>query len=222
MHDDHPRYQADLPGHSPPSARLFRTERDVEEKHDEAVGEPTGAIAQRGNDDQHEPVETGIALFPEPDRESGDDESYTPFHRPVLRLTYSAFDSIMQDLTKRPFRRERAGILLGPSEDDDLVTHYERDHSGKGTPVSFTLNAVALNQVLLRYKRARMTCLGFAHAHPDGVTKLSGGDLAYVQKLFANPKNNLFHVHMPVVCNGRMHPYVVTQTGVHIAELVLI
>ncbi|WP_339734830.1 hypothetical protein [uncultured Gimesia sp.] len=144
----------------------------------------------------------------------------------ILKMAQSAYCKIMDDLVEQPFRREKAGMLLGPSEEDDLVTHYIPDKNGRATYSSFTLDAVSLNKTLRKRKGVGLNCKGVVHAHPPGVLQPSFGDLAYVAQLFANPKNTeATQVMLPIVCNGRLYPYLIQAESpreVLIPRLVLI
>ena len=132
---------------------------------------------------------------------------------PVMKLTQSVYWEILDDLSEETFTREKAGILLGPTAEDDLVTHYVPDEKGSGTRSSFTLDAKSLNKILQRYKEVKLNCKGVVHAHPPGVLRPSVPDLQYVAKLFSNPKNKeATQVMLPIVCNGRFYPYLIDAT----------
>ncbi len=143
--------------------------------------------------------------------------------RPAMRITQSAYQECMAVLAAEAFTRERAAMLIGPPA-DDLVTHFILDKNGLGTPASFTLDVDGLNAFLRRYRQAGlgMSCKGLIHTHPAGVMAPSGGDIYYVRQVFGNPKNDAGHIYMPIVCNGRLYPYVLTRTEVRSAELILI
>tara|TARA_R110002049_G_scaffold167265_5_gene333470 strand:+ start:11024 stop:11680 length:657 start_codon:yes stop_codon:yes gene_type:complete len=144
----------------------------------------------------------------------------------ILKMTQSVYREIMDDLVEQPFRREKAGMLLGPSEEDDLVTHYIPDKNGRATYSSFTLDAASLNKTLRKYKGVNLNCKGVVHVHPPGVLQPSLGDLVYVAQLFANPKNTeTTQVMLPIVCNGRLYPYLIhaeSPREVLIPHLILI
>ncbi len=167
----------------------------------------------------------------QPKQNSVPDQAATSFDRftgigPILKITQSAYQEILADLVEQPFRNEKAGMLLGPAAEDDLVTHYISDRNGRATPSSFTLDADGLNKVLRQYKQVGLTCKGVVPAHPPGVLKLSFGDLLYVAKLFANPKNKkASQVLLPIICNGRFYPYLIDANRpqeILVANLILI
>lgn len=150
----------------------------------------------------------------------------TADRRPLVKLTQTGYLDMLGDLGQQPFTHEKAGLLLGPVEEDDLVTHYEPDTNGEGTPGSFTLDAAGLNETLARYKNAGLNCKGVVHVHPPGVLRPSFGDLIYVGRLFANPKNaKATQIILPIVCNGRLYPYVIDSRSpreVLVSTLVLV
>jgi len=145
---------------------------------------------------------------------------------PIMKITQSAYRAIMDDLVERPFWREKAGMLLGPTAEDDLVTHYIPDRNGQSTYSSFTLDATGLNKTLQNFKRVESNCKGVVHVHPPGVLQPSVGDLTYVAKLFANPKNTeATQVLLPIVSNGRLYPYLINAENpreVVIPRLILV
>ncbi|WP_198000919.1 Mov34/MPN/PAD-1 family protein [Gimesia fumaroli] len=145
---------------------------------------------------------------------------------PVLKMTQSAYQQILDDLVEHPFRKEKAGILLGPTAEDDLVTHYVPDENGQATYSSFTLDAASLNRTLKHRKGVGLNCKGVVHVHPPGALHPSFGDLEYVAKLFANPKNTeATQVMLPIVADGRLYPYQIDASNpreVLIPRLILI
>ncbi len=129
---------------------------------------------------------------------------------PTLKMTQPVYLEILHNLVEQPFRREKAGLLLGPTNEDDLVTHYVPDTNGRATWSSFTLDTVNLNSTLRQHKEVGLNCKGIVHVHPPGVLRPSLGDLFYVAKLFANPKNKqATQVMLPIICNGRLYPYLI-------------
>ncbi|QDV48501.1 hypothetical protein [Gimesia fumaroli] len=175
-----------------------------------------GPVIPAGHQKQSSPADD-IAVY-DHDRVSG--------FSPILKMTQSAYREIMDDLVELPFRREKAGMLLGPSEEDDLVTHYIPDKNGRATYSSFTLDAASLNKTLRKYKGVALNCKGVVHVHPPGVLQPSLGDLVYVAQLFANPKNKeATQVMLPIICNGRLYPYLIhaeSPREVLIPRLILI
>ena len=108
---------------------------------------------------------------------------------PVMKMTQAAYAAVMSDLASEPFRRELGGLLLGPDDAQDLVTRYVKDDTGLSTYATFTIGHERLNQVLRRVRPAKQTCVGIVHSHPDGICRPSGGDLAFLSRIFASPVN---------------------------------
>lgn len=128
---------------------------------------------------------------------------------PIMRMTQAAYNDILLDLGKGGRPPEAAGALMGLA-DQAIVTHYAQDKNAAGSRVAVTLDHLGLNATLKKYLDLGMNIKGFVHNHPSGITRLSAGDLEYVQQLFANPKNtDLTEVWMPVVTDGLVYPYIV-------------
>ncbi len=144
-----------------------------------------------------------------------------PLVSPVMKITQPALHSLLDYLlTCEP---EAAGLLVGPKNDDVLVTDFVPDLTGRGTPGSFELGTDALNDLLKRIKPAGINCKGIAHSHPAGIAAPSHGDLIYLRRIFGLPGNSAaVQFYMPIVCGGRLYPYVYTQGRVWRAELVLV
>ena len=184
------------------------------------ISAPTLAQRRRPENDEMSDDENprDLATDKEPDT---DDESArlrpvpeSATVEPVLKMTQSAFCECMQELTSR--RPEAGGMLLGPKDDDDLVTVYIHDETGKATTASFTSDEVRLNVILLQYRERGLNCKGLIHSHPAGVISPSGGDLAYVRKVFANDHNEAAgQFFLPIICADRMYPYLVRQDAPH-------
>ncbi|MBL9085160.1 MAG: Mov34/MPN/PAD-1 family protein [Planctomycetales bacterium] len=139
----------------------------------------------------------------------------------LLKITQPAFRQLLEFLLER--EPEAAGLLLGPANDDLLVTHFVPDLTGRGTPASFELGTVELNEVLQWMKPAGINCKGIAHSHPAGFVSPSHGDLNYLRRVFGLPSNSAAgQFYMPIVSGGRLYPYVYAQGRVWCAELVLI
>ena len=138
-----------------------------------------------------------------------------------LRILQTAYLKTMTYLCER--LPEAAGILLSLQHDDSLITEFVPDDSGRGTAVSFELDAAKLNRVLKEKKGVGLTCMSIVHSHPAGVIQPSFGDVIYFRKLFSTPANGeAQHLFVPIVCNGRMYPYVFADGCVHPAQLILV
>ncbi|MEZ5942899.1 MAG: Mov34/MPN/PAD-1 family protein [Planctomycetaceae bacterium] len=131
-----------------------------------------------------------------------------------MLITQGAYTAIMRDLASRPFQREQGGILLGPNDTPDLVTHYVKDEWGTGRTTSFTISPDHLNRIIDSVRSANITCVGLVHSHPPGICQASHGDMQFLHRIFSNPKNGGGRFLFPIVCNGKLHPYIVDTSDV--------
>jgi len=162
--------------------------------------------------------ETPDRFVTPPPRDPPDDE---PLPLWAMKITQSAYGETMDYLRGR--KPEAAGILIRPALDDVLVTHFIPDVDGRATPVSFELNAANLNRVLKERKPAGLTCKGIVHSHPAGISQPSCGDVVYFNRLFARPANaDTQQIFVPIVCTGRLFPYVFAHGRVFSADLILV
>ena len=139
----------------------------------------------------------------------------------LMKCAWSAYHAMTEHLSSR--EPEAAGILLGPVGESNLVTHFFPDKNGTSTPVSFQLDIKEMNRRLKIAKAAHLTGVGIVHSHPHNVTQPSGGDLAYLQQLFALPKNNAAQpFFVPIFCGQTLYPYVYLGGEIHPALLMLI
>jgi len=146
---------------------------------------------------------------------------------PVMKMTQACYENVMKDLARQRFTREQGGMLIGPDDSNDIVTHYVKDEFGHSTTASFTIDHETLNRAINRVRPAKMICVGLIHSHPDGIARPSGGDIAFLQRLFHSPRNHqgspgfLF----PIVCQQKLHPFIVDARNperILPAQLVLI
>ncbi len=163
------------------------------------------------NEPPREPTTSPRGDFP-------NDEPVPLWH---MKITQPAYCEAMSYLLGRT--PEAAGILIGPAGDDSLVTRFIPDSEGRGTPVTFELNSVHLNRVLKELKPAGLGCKGLIHSHPSGAPQPSYGDVHYFQTLFGRPANAATtYIYTPIVCDGRLFPYVFTRGRVFSASLILV
>lgn len=138
-----------------------------------------------------------------------------------LRITQPAFLKTMIHLNGLP--PEQAGAFLSRIEDESLIVDFVADDTGRGTAVSFELDATNLNRILQEKKAIGLTCTGIAHSHPTGIIQPSMGDLVYYRRLFKRPANTAAtHLFVPIICGGRMYPYVFARNRIHRATLTLV
>jgi proteasome lid subunit RPN8/RPN11 len=189
--------------------------------HDEPSQQPEPAAARRV---PHREGDDGAQNQRKRRGSTGDNQQVDqgePLPLFTMKITQPALRNLLNYLLAH--EPETAGLLLGPDDDDALVTHFVPDRTGRGTAASFELNATELNGVLKRMKPAGINCKGIAHSHPAGIASPSQGDLIYLRRLFGLPSNaDAAQFYMPIVCGGRLYPYVYFQGRVWRAELVLI
>jgi proteasome lid subunit RPN8/RPN11 len=126
----------------------------------------------------------------------------------TLLMSDAAYEQCFDELASR--EPEFACVLLGPVGHRS-VTHIVPDTTGEGTPTEFRIGARRINEILRQHVPLGLEAKGFAHSHPSGCDRLSGGDLTYVRRLFANPKNDITEIHMPIVVDGRFLPFAVRR-----------
>lgn len=134
----------------------------------------------------------------------------------LLKMTQGVYQRVMTELGER--RPEAAGVLLGPTDNEPLVTHFVLDSSGVGTYASFSLDAQFLNRVLAQYRGCGLTCVGIAHSHPTGVTSPSMGDRQYLAEMFRQTGTEQPFL-FPVFCDNQLHPYLALPSS-RIPEIV--
>jgi proteasome lid subunit RPN8/RPN11 len=200
FYENFPPYQPELPADQRSTDREIGDLKPVQRKHRRAESTPRETARPIG--EEHRDEDESLSLW-------------------MMKITQAALRQLMEYLLSR--EPELAGLLLGPADDDSLITHFVPDRTGHGTSASFELGTVELNDVLKRMKPAGINCKGIAHSHPAGITSPSHGDLIYLRRTFDLPTNAAAaQFYMPIVCGGRLYPYVYAQGRVWRADLVLI
>ncbi len=127
-----------------------------------------------------------------------------------MRMTIDVYRAIHCDLGRRP--PEAGGLLLGPVG-EDLVTAFYFD-----ARASCTGSTYSPDHVTLRHKMATewlprgLDMKGFAHSHPDGLDRLSAGDLVYIRRLLdCNPDMDVFFAPVVLPAVFRFCPLVVER-----------
>ena len=177
-------------------------------------------IPDRPQSDQERIRKTG-AVSPE----TGDPTEFARL--PTMMMTAAAYKDILSFLTGAEHGdREAGGMLIGPKSHDDLVILFIPDPEARTTMASYTPTVDWLNETLKKFVGCGMNAKGLAHKHPSGCTRPSLGDLAHVQNTFTRAKNaGADHFFLPIVCDGRLYPYVVTRDEpdrVQLAKLIII
>ena len=152
-----------------------------------------------------------------------DEESLATAQSIQLRIARSAYREMLEMLMAKPV--ESGGILLGPIGCED-VTHFHFDASAACTGATYSPDHIALNKLLRdEWIPSGIDFKGFSHSHPDGVDRLSAGDLRYIRRLLAkNEDMDQFAAPLLVPGAYQLVPLVVPRAEPnqpHIAELVL-
>lgn len=136
---------------------------------------------------------------------------------PVMKMTQGVHRSIHAYFGSHPFQHEQAGLIIGPEEDQDLVTHFIDDPSGTATAASFTIDAKFLNSEIQRVRNAGLAAVGLIHSHPPGICRPSYGDLVFLDRLFSRPTNGADGQPLlfPIFCGGKIYPYLIDPRDVH-------
>ncbi|MCA9028920.1 MAG: Mov34/MPN/PAD-1 family protein, partial [Planctomycetaceae bacterium] len=72
-----------------------------------------------------------------------------------------------------------------------------------------------LNALIRKIRPAGLAVIGIVHSHPGHFRRPSGGDLVFLQKIFANPKNASHgNFLFPIVADGQFFPYVIDTVDV--------
>lgn len=127
-------------------------------------------------------------------------------------MSAGAYASLMRELVGR--EPEAGGLLVGP-KDNRIVTHFVLDEQAVRTPHSLSLGHEWLNEQMQKFRVVEMDIKGFVHSHPAGQRWPSDGDQRYLQRVLGNPKNQTNELYFPIVCDGRLFPYIVIPPALH-------
>jgi len=117
----------------------------------------------------------------------------------------------MSTIVARP--PETGGVLVGP-RDSDLVTEFFFDQAARCTSASYSPDHEAINRLSREvWRPAQLELKGFVHSHPDGLESPSGGDLAYIRRIFeANSELRVLLAPIVSPTRFRLHPFVIQRT----------
>jgi hypothetical protein len=146
---------------------------------------------------------------------------------PAMFITAGAYRDTLDFLTHPDHGIcEAGGMLVGPKDHAELITHFIPDRDAQTTAASYSPNVAWLNATLKQFLACGMDAKGLAHRHPSGCSRPSYGDLLHVHSTFGRAKNSgARQFFLPIVCDGRLYPYLVTRDEperVQIATLIII
>lgn len=140
--------------------------------------------------------------------------------RSVLQIAGTAFSRLMHTVgAKAP---ETGCILLGPPGQLNVTDIYVDEH-GLCTRATYTPDHATINRKILElWRPSGLEMLGAAHSHPEPFVHLSGGDLAFIRRIFAaNPSMSVFIA--PVLLPSRfwIRPFLVWREPLRVEEAIL-
>lgn len=131
---------------------------------------------------------------------------------PVIKISCKVCKEILLTIGSRP--PETGGILLGPIGTDE-ITHFFFDDDANCTRKTYSPDHVKLNQKLKEeWIPAGIDMKGFVHSHPGNYDTLSPEDLAYINRLQKNEKNEdmaTFIAPIVIPSQFRFRPIVVLR-----------
>ncbi|MGE3600785.1 MAG: Mov34/MPN/PAD-1 family protein [Dehalococcoidia bacterium] len=138
----------------------------------------------------------------------------------LLPITALAHGALLLDLMSRP--AESGSILLGP-RGGDVITLSVFDAGARCTHSRYEPDHEAINRRMKEeWWPAGLEMKGFCHSHPDGVGRLSSGDLHYIQRIFhAMPKLRWFAAPIVLPQRFRINPFVVTRDPLVVHDVTL-
>ena len=123
------------------------------------------------------------------------------------------------------------GGVLGGSREDGIVQSFHFDRSARPSSATYSPDTASLKRLFADDWNPRgINMLGFVHSHPPGVTRPSGGDLIYAERILsANP--SLSRLLLPIIVTTadagafELLPYAAVRGGnrsIRIAPLMLL
>jgi proteasome lid subunit RPN8/RPN11 len=98
-----------------------------------------------------------------------------------LAMTRQVYRQIRREIGSRP--AEQGGVL-GGSRTDGVVRHFYFDCSAEHTRANYSPDHEFLNRLFAeKWNPAGISFLGFVHSHPDGLRRLSQGDVTYARRI---------------------------------------
>jgi hypothetical protein len=145
----------------------------------------------------------------------------------ILFMPKLVHDQIIDRLADMP--PEEGGFGIGPKGSENLLTHFLYDPGAMRTAATFKPDAARFNDWLARlnahFREVDDAGCDFRcviHSHPSGFTAPSAGDVEFARATFARAKNaGATILYMPIVCDGRLYPYAVTQPDLTVRPVTL-
>ena len=97
----------------------------------------------------------------------------------MVEITKDTFDEICANLFSTP--AECGGVLGG--RDGEAVSAFYFDRTGSSSPVEYTPDYVAINEVLDEWATEGIQMLGMIHSHKGNDSMPSCGDLYYCEQI---------------------------------------
>ncbi len=133
----------------------------------------------------------------------------------VFRMLTDVHQRIRAHVGLRP---AETGGALGGSRQDGVVRHFAFDHTGSRSAITYSPDIAVLNKLFKEEWNPRdINLLGFVHSHPRGVTRPSGGDIFYAERILAAIPE-LEHLLLPIVMTASdtgsfsIHPWTAVRT----------
>lgn len=134
---------------------------------------------------------------------------------PPMRMRREVARKIMCSIGAR--KPESGGILLGPVGSNDITAFYF-DATARCTGGTYSPDAETLKHKMRdEWLPSNLDCKGFAHSHPAGYARLSGGDMRYIGRLLEiNPDMSMFSAPIVLPQHFRLCPFVVLADRPHV------
>jgi proteasome lid subunit RPN8/RPN11 len=99
----------------------------------------------------------------------------------ALTIHRSVLEQIKQSIGTIP---AESGGPLGGNRDEGVVTHFYFDHSAKRSGATYSPDHELVNRLFAEeWNPNGVNLLGFAHSHPPGYRRPSGGDISYAERI---------------------------------------
>ena len=90
------------------------------------------------------------------------------------------------------------GGMLG-IENGTVCAYMHDDSPAAADRAVYIPDVVKLNQTLAKWKRKGILFAGLVHSHPAGQNSLSGGDIQYIEAIFARLPKDIVCLYFPLI-----------------------